>query len=256
LETAGSHWVTERVKNIRSISNRLSISKYAEEYSTEAKDFAQQKGWWDGKADFNFQHAYSDWLYTKLGRAAIREACTTELSMRQKGKLDVSDCIQILKTHNVEDNAFKPSKANTGSVCMHATGLLNPSQTTGSMVAKIRPGGVHTIWMSGTSNPCLSVYLPFFFGTKTLQNFKQPSAQPDESLWWQAEKLHRRITKDYQKRTLNIREEIKSLQQDFFMQEEEFINNNPSIAMLEHFSNNCLGRYRTFLAQWTGAIKE
>jgi len=255
LETAGRHWVTERVKDVRSISNRLSISKYAEEFSSEAKEFAKEKGWWDGNSEFSFQKSYSDWLYTRLGRAAQRESCTTGLSMKEKGKLDVRDCIRILQTHNLEDTEFKPSKANTGSLCMHATGLLNPSQTTGSMVAKIRQGGIHTIWMTGTSNPCLSIYVPFFFGTSTLKNVKEPSAQKDESLWWRVEKIHRWISTDYQKRKALIEPERVALQKQIMDEEEELMKQPISIASLNSFSTRCLSLVNQTLSGWNTFIK-
>lgn len=250
LETAGKHWVTERVKDIRSISNQLSIGGFAEQYSESAQSYAQEKKWWDGKSAFSFQRAYSDWLYTKLGRASHRQTCTMEAAKRLKGKLNAHDCMQILKTHNLPEESFKPSKANTGSVCMHATGILNPSETTGSMVANIRSNGMHTLWLTGTPHPCLSVYMPFFFGTSTLQDFKQPAAQPDESLWWQAEKLHRWIGKDYQKRKALIDNERIALQQSFVKKEKELTESTVSKESLEKFSIECLANVTQLLNNW------
>jgi len=146
LETAGKEWATEKVKDLRSISNKLSIDE-PYQISKSARSFAQSKGWWKTGTHFSFQKAYSDWFYTRMGSAASRQSCTTSLSRQHIGQLKASDCIQILQTHNLDDTHFKPSKANTGSVCMHATGLLNPSTTTGSMVAEIRSAQPHTIWL-------------------------------------------------------------------------------------------------------------
>jgi dipeptidase len=251
LETAGKEWVTERVKDVRSISNRLSISRYAEQYSASAMDHALKRKWWDGESSFNFQKAYSDWLYTTIGRAAKREACTTQLALNKKGELDVEDCMRILQTHNVVDPQFKPSRANTGSVCMHATSLLNPSSTTGSMVAKIRKEGPHTVWLTGTPHPCLSVYIPFFFGTNTLKDFKQPFATPDDSLWWRAERLHRWISNDYQKRKNKIDKERLTLQQDFIEGEAKLISTHAPWSELESFSERCLKKMNDMLLKWT-----
>ncbi len=250
LETAGKAWATEKVKDIRSISNRLSISRYAEQYSPAAKELALQKKWWDGESTFSFQKAYSDWLYTTMSRAAHRETCTTALSLKRKGQLDVVDCIHTLQTHNLDDAKFKPSKASTGSVCMHATGFFNPSSTTGSMVAKIRSEGPHTVWLTGTPHPCLSVYLPFFFGTDVFLELKEPSAQPDDSLWWQAEKLHRWISKDYQKRKALMNADREQLQQHFIQREAELISQQASAEALHAFSAACLKYTRDKLKQW------
>ena len=156
----------------------------------------------------------------------------------------------MLQTHNLEDAHFKPSKATTGSVCMHATGLLNPSNTTASMVAEIRTSLPHTVWLTGTAHPCLSIYIPFFFGTNVLNDFKQPSAKEDDSLWWQAEKLHRLINKDYQKRKALINEERVAIQKKFIGGEASLMNSGVSLQTLESFSKDCLMQVSETIKRW------
>lgn len=248
VETAGREWATEKVKDIRSISNKLSIEE-PNQVSASAKSCAQSKGWWK-EGSFSFQKTYSDWFYTRMGRAASRQTCTTSLSRQHIGKLNVSDCIQILQTHNLDDAHFKPAKANTGSVCMHATSLLNPSTTTGSIVAEIRSSLPHTVWLTGTAHPCLSIYIPFYFGTNVLKDFKQPGAHPDDSLWWQAEKLHSWVNKDYQKRKSLINKERTQLQQEFIEGEATILKSNPTISSLESFSKACLDKVWEIVARW------
>lgn len=254
LETAGKEWATEKVKDLRSISNKLSIDE-PYQISKSARSFAQSKGWWKTGTHFSFQKAYSDWFYTRMGSAASRQSCTTSLSRQHIGQLKASDCIQILQTHNLDDTHFKPSKANTGSVCMHATGLLNPSTTTGSMVAEIRSAQPHTIWLTGTAHPCLSIYIPFFFGTNVLKDFKQPSVQEDDSLWWQAEKLHRWISKDYQKRKSLINEERNEIQKKFIENETSLLQSKSTTQELETFSQTCLITVKQALARWNSLIR-
>ncbi|MBN8702330.1 MAG: C69 family dipeptidase [Bacteroidetes bacterium] len=251
LETAGNEWALERVKDIRSISNKLSISTNADQLSSEAKTFAQQNKWWDGKSAFDFQKNYSDWLYTTVGRAAKRQACTMELGMKKNGQLTIADCISILQTHNIEESTFKPSKANTGSICMHRTSLLNPSSTTGSMIAKIRKQGAYTIWLTGTSMPCLSIYIPFFFGTNSMHKIPSPSATADNSLWWRAEKIHQWICKDYKKRKALINEERTALQHKFITQENELLSKDYTLQSLETFSSNCYAEYEELINRWS-----
>ena len=217
---------------------------------SHAKSFAQSKGWWKEGNTFSFQKAYSDWLYTTMGRAASRQICTTSLGRQHTGQLQASDCFQILQTHNLDDPTFKPSKANTGSVCMHATGLLNPSNTTGSMVAEIRSGHPHTIWLTGTAHPCLSIYIPFYFGSEVLKDFKQPTAQEDDSLWWNAERLHRWIGKDYQKRKALMNEDRLELQKQFVEKESSLIKSNASIQSMESFSKECLNQVQEAIEYW------
>ncbi|HMQ00390.1 MAG TPA: C69 family dipeptidase, partial [Cyclobacteriaceae bacterium] len=255
LETAGKVWAAKKVKDISSISNGLSITVDADVLSNNAQSFAQDKAWWKTGTTFNFQKAYSDWLYTKLGRASVRSACTVNLATTKRGTLTAFDCMQILQTHNVEDPKFKPSRASTASICMHATGILNPSQTTGSMVAQIRRDKPHTIWLSGTSMPCLSLYLPFYFGTDTLAKIKSPGAASDDSLWWQAEQLHRWICKDYQHRKSLFNEAREQLQQNILKEEQIIISSNPTTQALNDFSNNCLEKYHNTLDTWLSKMK-
>jgi len=250
LETAGREWAAEKVKDIRSISNKLSIDE-ADRLSIHAKSFSQSKVWWKEGTPFSFQNAYSDWFYTRMGRASARQACTTSLSRQKLGELTRTDCMWMLQTHNLDDANFKPSRANTGSVCMHATSLLNPSNTTGSMVAEIRSALPHTIWLTGTSHPCLSVYIPFYFGTNVLEDFKQPSANEDDSLWWKAEKLHRWISKDYQNRKALINKERIALQHEFMETEITLIKPDVTIQSLEAFSHDCLKKVYKAIDKWT-----
>lgn len=254
LETAGKEWAVEKVKDIRSISNQLSITTLADQLGTTTMNYAHKRGWWIEDTPFDFQKSYSDWLYTTLGRASQRQACTTELSLKRKGMLEVNDCFNILKTHNLPEDKFKPSKANTGSVCMHATGLLNPSSTTGSMVAKIRKGATHTVWLTGTPHPCLSVYIPFFFGTPVLERLETPGAQPDDSLWWKAELVHRWISKDYQERKARIETKRQALQHLFLEKEAALIRNSSSTSELEQFSKDCLQEVLHAYSDWMKLI--
>jgi len=253
LETAGRLWAAEKVNDIRTISNKLSIGQ-ADKLSSQATAFAQHKGWWKEGTPFHFQNIFSDWFYTRMGRAAARQSCTTSLGRKREGQLSPGDCMQILQTHNLDDAHFKPSRANTGSVCMHVTGLLNPSSTTGSMVAEIRSSQPHTIWLTGTAHPCLSVCIPFFFGTNSLKEFKQPSAKEDDSLWWGAGKLHRWISKDYQKRKRLINDERIRLQNQFIQKEAELIKSQASRQALESFSNECLYLVSEHITKWSGLI--
>lgn len=253
LETAGKAWAAEKVKEIRSISNALSIHK-ADLLSADAKSFAASKGWWKTGKEFSFAQAYSDWLYTTVGRAKIRSACTMQMAGAKKNQLQLADCIGILQTHNIASSKFKPSKANTGSICMHATSFLNPSTTTGSMVAVIRKDKPHSVWLSGTSMPCLSVYLPFYFGTDVLSSIKQPGAIQDNSLWWKAEQLHQWICKDYQKRKALMNDERESIQKQFIEEEAILLSTHPGREQLHAFSSKCYLKFMNTLENWLKLI--
>ena len=182
LETAGKSWAWKKVRDTASISNCLSLDDDYDEIfiEKEAKHlssiFRSKKG---------FKSRFSDFLYTYFSKATTRKSTTRSQLENQTGHLSTREFMKTLRTHNMPDSEFHPKNCSAASICMHATGLTNPSDTTGSMVAEIRQHQPKTIWLSGTPHPCLSLYIPFYFGTNT--NFLSfPSSKKDNSLWYQA----------------------------------------------------------------------
>lgn len=198
LETAGRHWIYEKVNGYRAISNGLSIEEKYDGISKEAIAFARQKGWTKKNESFNFKKAYSQWLMPKLAACEYRRNNNEE-----KGKsfsdFTIENAFQVLRSHGENENAFSPEHGSTKNICMHASGLFSPHQSVGSMVVELRKEKPATVWLTGTSAPCLSFFKPFYFGNDILQeeNFMAPSAIVDKSYWWQWEKLHRAALRNY-----------------------------------------------------------
>ncbi|KAM7335302.1 hypothetical protein ACRRTK_005779 [Alexandromys fortis] len=59
LETSGKYWAAEKVQGVRNISNQLSITTRIDREHPDMRNYAKQKGWWDGREDFDFAAAYS-----------------------------------------------------------------------------------------------------------------------------------------------------------------------------------------------------
>ncbi len=191
LETVGKEWALEKVKGFRSISNAISIGEKFDRSSPGLIENARRNGWVKRGERFHFGKAYSDWFFTSMAKGRIRQQTTTKTG-KSCAILGPSQAFGILRGHGVApDGAF--AEYDMSSVCLHAQGLLTPSQTTGSMVAEIPEKDNPIIWLTGTAAPCLSLYKPFFFGTDVLnaENFDQPGAVMDTSLWWSHEKFHR-----------------------------------------------------------------
>lgn len=196
LETAGVHWVYEKVKGYRAISNGLSIEENYDGISKEAIAFARKKGWAKKGENFNFRKAYSTFLMPKLAACELRRT-QSEVQGKIADPFSVEDAFRILRSHGDKD--FDPSSGRTNSICMHASGLLTPHQSVGSMVAELRQGKPATVWLSGSSAPCLCLFKPFYFGNDVLdtENFIPPSASADDSYWWQWEGFHRDMLRRY-----------------------------------------------------------
>jgi dipeptidase len=254
LETAGKHWAVEKVEAIRSLSNCLSIYQ-ADELSREAERFARTKKWINQNEPFRFAKAYSDRLFTRLGRGAKRAATTCTLASGVQRPVSVVDCIKILQTHNLPEHQFKPSRATTASVCMHATGLLNPSETTGSMVAEIRRDKPHTVWLTGTPHPCLSVYIPFFISGSAPSKTTSLFGKLDDSLWHAARAVHRWIGSNYQVRKPVIEADRQKLQNRFLEHETRLIGGYASTEELQNFTFQCIHEVRNMYAKWLHRIR-
>lgn len=203
LETAGEHWAAEKVRDIRSISNALTIGREWDLASDHLVDFAMEKGWCHTRADFDFAACYSDPLYTRFAAAHPRRVCATGTLAVQKGGITTAVAMQLLRSHGgALDHTYKPDHGLTGAeICMHAGfGPIRNSQTAGSMVSRLTPGSqLH--WLTGTAAPCTGIFKPVWFDAGLPDLGPVPSAQYGrESLWWRHELLHREVLRDYRQR--------------------------------------------------------
>jgi dipeptidase len=254
LETADRHWVAERVYGFRSISNGLTIESDYDLISADAIDFAVRKGWAKSRNRFGFRQAYSDWLYTKGSNCRRRQQHSAEMGEAFENRFAVLDAIRILSSHDRANSQFSPSRSTSASICMHATGMTNPSQSNGSMVAEIRQGQPPTIWLTGTSMPCLSVYLPFFFGqTESVDNpcnqstWNTPGAGSDQSFWWQAERLHRQVCRNYAAEAEPFRQAQREMQCQFLEADQQLVQSDAGLEKRLQFSENAVERFREFI---------
>ena len=122
------------------------------------------------------------------------------------------DAMAVLRDHGGDDAEPRYSR-HTGAMsspCMHAGGWLVGSQTTGSLVSELRPDGT-TLWATGTSAPCLSMFRPV--SVVCPQNVGSPTGTPDGSLWWRFEHVHRsllRADSAYREAYLDERDEVQA----------------------------------------------
>jgi len=200
LESAGRFWVYKKLQGFYAISNRLTITRAWDGISDNAIDYAKKQNWIKANDAFSFADAFASPFMSTMARAKERRAsCETHASVISKQhKLHVADAMDILRSHKEGEN-FTPHKGGMDSLCLHATGLFTPSQTTGSMVAELDARTEKPVWCTGSSAPCLSLFKPFFVG-RHMPNEKalmHPGESKDGSYWWQWEEWHRMALKDY-----------------------------------------------------------
>jgi dipeptidase len=253
LETVDRHWVAKKIKGFYSISNGLTIDGDYDYSSEGLKDFAHSQGLIKPGKDFSFREIFSDWFFTKMSKCKYRREATLKMGnmYSQTEGIGVKESIDILRSHNTA--RFNPDSSDMGSVCLHATGPLTPNQTTGSMVFEIHESGNPTIWLTGTSAPCLSLFKPFYFGNDFLDetNHSQPTQEFDSSLWWQSEKFHRLALRDYEYAHGLIMKESQESQRHWRRKDREFQAKKTSKKQFREFSEHAWKHHKELLKIWT-----
>ena len=256
LETAEKNWAAEKVVDIRSISNALTIGATWDMASTDLVSYAIDRGWCKRKADFHFANCYSDTLYTPLSDAHRRQTCSTELLKQKKGHITVKTMMSVLRSHALEDPGgnYRPDKGITGSsVCMHAGfGPVRGSQSVGSMISHLAAGEpVH--WLTGTSAPCTSVFKPVWIEAGLPDIGPAPDGTYDQAtLFWRHELLHRDLLRNYRKGMDVIQAERDSLEDEFIQQSASLRERNADQRLL--YSQSCFSQAELAEKAWLAQI--
>lgn len=266
LETAGKYWAAERVKDVRSISNGLTIGETWDEASPGLVEHAIQKGWCKSGQDFNFARCYSDFLYTRLDGCIPRQSRSMELLKENAGNLDAARMMRFLRDHGnkvQQDPSWDPSRGwIMDTLCVHASfGPTRPSQSTGAMVAHLTKD-ISTIWATGTSATCTSIFKPLFLGGEEFPPMgKPPNGKYDpESLWWQHERLHRRVLQDYAHRMAVYQEERDRLEESFIQEAAQTVQACHELDRAEQaqrlaaLSRSCFERASRATQEWTERV--
>jgi secernin len=266
LETADRYWAAERVRDVRSISNGLTISKAWDLASPGLVEHAIEKGWCRSRDDFDFSRCYSDFLVTTFSACRTRQRRSAELLEAQKGSITVESMMAALRDHGAQalgDPAWNPGQGwLMENLCVHAGfGPTRPSQSTGAMVAHLAPG-LPTAWLTGTSGTCTSVFKPVYLGGAGLPDLgPEPKGSDDgSSLWWTHERLHRSVIRDYATRLPLYQEDRDSLEAAFLFEAAEIrrqcLDKDPDerAGPLVAFTAECFRRATSATARWTEAV--
>lgn len=218
LETAGRHWAAEQVKDIRSISNGITIGNRWDLASSDLVKYAVDRGWCKGRDDFDFARCYSDFLFTRFSRCAQRQCRTTDTLAAHKGKITVETVMRALRDHGPEAGPdWTPSRGVADfSVCAHAGwGPIRTTGTTGSIVSHLTPAA-QTHYVTATAVPCTSVFKPVWVDADLPDTGPLPSGDYHQAtLFWRHEALHRATLRDYATRIAQYQTERDELEHQF-----------------------------------------
>ncbi|NLO02275.1 MAG: peptidase U34, partial [Bacteroidales bacterium] len=191
LETAGKYWAAERVNDVRSISNGLTIGTEFDKAHPELITHAIEKKWCKTQQDFHFARCYSDPLYTYFSGSKNRNYSTFSCLDTEKPDVTVETMMNILRSHNTNTESLQFNKPSLKSVCMHGGGPIG-DHTTGSYVASLNEKQ-SMYWVTGSSTPCISVYKPLWLIDGEPVTFTQDEEIEAIQYWMKRELLHRMI---------------------------------------------------------------
>ncbi len=235
LETSGKDWVVSAIREHGNISNRLSIENNV--------DFSS------GANAINFRKVHTEPIFTFFSRSKNRQTCVNK-RLSDTINLTVSDVIATLRSHDLHDTSRLYSKGSMKSVCMHYSMLGN--QTTASMIVET-VNNFQTIWLTGASTPCLSVYLPTYFGLEVPPVYKDENKAYE--YWLKREYLRRAIYGGLIDET-SYKQELNTLQNRFVDENRKILANNPTEQLLRSFSHKCHLQEEAFINQFLSKIDE
>jgi dipeptidase len=212
FETAGEYWAAKRVRGVATISNALTIGDDFDRVHSEAYELARKRRWAKSASGFSFAGAFSDPAMTLLAGARVRRACTGR-SLAGVHEPGPREFIRALTDHGAPEPGHG---LRSESPCAHASWLptRTSAQTTSSIVARLEAAGP-TVWATGTSSPCLSVFKPAPFDPELLPPRPVADARFDaRELWWAHERLHRACLRDYHARRVSFAEDLERFQDE------------------------------------------
>lgn len=191
LETAGQYWAAERVRDVRSISNCLTIGSRFDLSHPELVKHAVDMGWCRDEKDFHFARCYSNSLITRFSGSKQRLAASSAVLQREKGNITVDTMKNILRSHygSFERNTFTGSSLK--SICMHG-GFIYGDHTTGSYIASLGEE-ICTYWVTGSSTPCISVFKPLWLIENEGFTFGEDEEEQAIEYWKERERLFRMV---------------------------------------------------------------
>jgi len=265
LETAGRYWAAVKVRDVYAISNGLTIGAQWDLASPRLVEHAVEKGWCRSQADFHFARCYGHRLMSRLACGTQRQSRAMALLRAQAGRIDTAMLMNVLRDHGpaAEDGAWRPAPGNPDRVCMHAGfGPTRNSQSVASMIVHLDPA-LPTVWATGTSAPCTGVFKPVWLegGLPDMGPTLTAKYDPD-TLWWQHERLHRVVLKNYAGRMAVYRAERDALEAEFLADAAQLVARQREVtpenrrAALSAFTAQCFARASEATETWAARVRE
>jgi secernin len=196
LESSGHQWAAGKVHERACISNRITTYCAYDLASPDLRDYAKDRGWWDGESQFDFAAVYTGDRNADPLSARARLARSQELAGR-RGKRTMREMIAMLRDH-YERGEMPIIDAPHGSekcfsLCMH-----NASATTASMLAELPSQSEEPpVMWACLAAPCTGIYFPLYPAAPMppilAAGGERPSAR---SPWWRMKRIQDLVAAD------------------------------------------------------------
>jgi secernin len=225
LETSDRHWATQRVQDVASVSNHLSIGSNWDAVSDGAIEHAIAHRWWSDECDerFDFAAAFRDASVVPDVISSGRHQRTCMLLEQAKGALTVDSLKAALRDHYgrpAPRRDLTPADPQYFTVCVHAPPV---GPTTASAIVRIPPNADEplTYWAS-LGVPCIGAFMPLYVDGDVPAALSRGGAQAsDDSPWWQFEQLRTRVQQDWEQRAPRVRSAFDQLETNLAAQMRE-----------------------------------
>jgi len=166
LETADDWWIAEKVKNVRSISNEISIRGKGDFRRNGLIQYAIKKGYCKDDNDFDFASTFTGSNISEEPSPYSRGGKSTILLRENKEKITSKLMMAFLREHDA-------------GICMHGG-----FESTGSQVSHLRKGKKSIHWFTASTLPCLSVFKPYAFPIEGQRVFEPGPYSKINSKWF------------------------------------------------------------------------
>lgn len=168
LETADKWWVVEKVEDIRSISNNLTIRGKGDRRKKGIIDYAIKNEYCNNEKEFDFALIFSDPPVPDEFPLTSRQGASKKFLNDNKGNMTVEILRNYLRNH--DDN-----------ICMHGQ-----IETTGSQISHLKLGEKKSFhWFTGSNRPCESIYKPYLISAEGFNvNEPGPYSKINDDWFW------------------------------------------------------------------------
>jgi len=166
LETADKWWIGEKVKNVRSISNGITIREKGDLRKKGIIQYSIEKGYCKNENEFDFAVTFSGSPISTIPSPYLRGEKSSLLLNENVGKITPKLMMEFLREHQA-------------GICMHGG-----FESVGSQVSHLRNGKKSIHWFTGTTLPCVSIYKPYAFPIEGQKVYDPGPYQMVDSDWF------------------------------------------------------------------------